>query len=201
MVMTSKALGFTGDPVHGWGLGSNPGEDIDVCKCIVSLRHGGTLNSRRAASPFVRLVEAEDRWEAPDPHPQCSPSKLGWNRAKSYYHLYGAQGYGGVHLAMMYFVGLDLTQLRSEDMQLSKIKQGEQIKSKAQYLNRCDAVFGNIRGMPEHGRKQCQVNSGRSREMTGGENKEINRANITSPYSLLSTFRRITRIPIIAKDK
>ncbi|GFV38002.1 uncharacterized protein TNCV_3626221 [Trichonephila clavipes] len=32
-------------------------------------RHGGTLNSRRAASPLVRLVEGEERWEAPD-HPQ-----------------------------------------------------------------------------------------------------------------------------------
>ncbi|GFV70655.1 uncharacterized protein TNCV_3842341 [Trichonephila clavipes] len=43
------------------GLGSNPGEDMDVCKCIVPSRHGGTLNSRRAASPLVRLVEREER--------------------------------------------------------------------------------------------------------------------------------------------
>ncbi|GFY34659.1 uncharacterized protein TNCV_1373501 [Trichonephila clavipes] len=42
---------------------------MDVCKCIVSLRKGGTLNSRRAASHLVRLVEGEERWEAPD-HPQ-----------------------------------------------------------------------------------------------------------------------------------
>ncbi|GFW60450.1 transposable element Tcb2 transposase [Trichonephila clavipes] len=28
------------------GLGSNPGEVMDVCKCIVPSRHGGTLNSR-----------------------------------------------------------------------------------------------------------------------------------------------------------
>ncbi|GFV97846.1 uncharacterized protein TNCV_2021611 [Trichonephila clavipes] len=41
------------------GLGSNPGEDMDVCKCIVPSRHGGTLNSRRAVSPLVRLVEGE----------------------------------------------------------------------------------------------------------------------------------------------
>ncbi|GFU86548.1 uncharacterized protein TNCV_4479841 [Trichonephila clavipes] len=34
------------------GLGSNPGEDMDVCKRIVLSRHGGTLNSRRASSPF-----------------------------------------------------------------------------------------------------------------------------------------------------
>ncbi|GFY10661.1 hypothetical protein TNCV_2194821 [Trichonephila clavipes] len=39
------------------GLGSNPGEDMDVCKCIVPSWHGGTLNSRRAASPLVKLVE------------------------------------------------------------------------------------------------------------------------------------------------
>ncbi|GFV79203.1 uncharacterized protein TNCV_1817501 [Trichonephila clavipes] len=35
------------------GMGSNPREDRDVCKCIVSLWHGGTLNSRRVASSLV----------------------------------------------------------------------------------------------------------------------------------------------------
>ncbi|GFV85427.1 hypothetical protein TNCV_3772511 [Trichonephila clavipes] len=35
---------------------------MDICECIVSSRHGGTLNSRRAASPLVRLVEREDRF-------------------------------------------------------------------------------------------------------------------------------------------
>ncbi|GFV85779.1 cullin-4A [Trichonephila clavipes] len=45
-------------------LGSNPGEGRDVCKCIVPLRHGGTQNSRRAASPLVRLEE--EWWEASD---------------------------------------------------------------------------------------------------------------------------------------
>ncbi|GFX45005.1 uncharacterized protein TNCV_3430541 [Trichonephila clavipes] len=35
-----------------------------VCKCIVPLRHGGTLNSRRAASPLVSWVKWEVRWEA-----------------------------------------------------------------------------------------------------------------------------------------
>ncbi|GFW43708.1 uncharacterized protein TNCV_4770571 [Trichonephila clavipes] len=44
---------------------------MDVCKCIVPSRHGGTINSRRAGSPLVRLVEREGRWEAPD-HPQGS---------------------------------------------------------------------------------------------------------------------------------
>ncbi|GFU62039.1 uncharacterized protein TNCV_717641 [Trichonephila clavipes] len=56
--------------------------------------HGGILNSCRAASSLVRLVAGDERWEAPDPSPGCSPSKLGWNRAKSHCHLYGAQGYG-----------------------------------------------------------------------------------------------------------
>ncbi|GFT48481.1 hypothetical protein TNCV_3383401 [Trichonephila clavipes] len=37
---------------------------MDACKCIVPLRHGDTLNSRRAASPLVWLVEREERWEA-----------------------------------------------------------------------------------------------------------------------------------------
>ncbi|GFX11099.1 uncharacterized protein TNCV_4503141 [Trichonephila clavipes] len=42
---------------------------MDVCKCIVPSLHGGVLNSRRGASPLVRLVEREERWESPD-HPQ-----------------------------------------------------------------------------------------------------------------------------------
>ncbi|GFV73094.1 formin-1 [Trichonephila clavipes] len=35
----------------------------------VPLLHGGTLNSRQAISPLVRLVEGEEMWEAPG-HPQ-----------------------------------------------------------------------------------------------------------------------------------
>ncbi|GFX20443.1 hypothetical protein TNCV_3488011 [Trichonephila clavipes] len=67
---------------------------MDVCKCIVPSQHGGTLNSHRVESPLVRLVTGNDRWEAPDPPPGCPPTKLGWNRAKLYCHMYGAQGYG-----------------------------------------------------------------------------------------------------------
>ncbi|GFT12809.1 hypothetical protein TNCV_5095431 [Trichonephila clavipes] len=37
--------------------------------CIMPSRHGGTLNSSRAASPLVRLVEREKRWEVPAPTP------------------------------------------------------------------------------------------------------------------------------------
>ncbi|PRD27058.1 UNVERIFIED_CONTAM: hypothetical protein NCL1_36380 [Trichonephila clavipes] len=49
---------------------------MDVCKCIVPAWHGGTLNSRRAASPLVRLVEGKERLEASD-HPQ-SVLPLNW---------------------------------------------------------------------------------------------------------------------------
>ncbi|GFU68395.1 uncharacterized protein TNCV_3077831 [Trichonephila clavipes] len=50
-------------------MGSNLGEGMDISKCIVPSRHGGTLNSRRAARSLVSLVEREERWEASD-HPQ-----------------------------------------------------------------------------------------------------------------------------------
>ncbi|GFW38741.1 uncharacterized protein TNCV_3881081 [Trichonephila clavipes] len=49
---------------------------MDVCKCIVPVRHEGTQNSRRAASPLVRLVKGEERLEASD-HPQ-SVLPLNW---------------------------------------------------------------------------------------------------------------------------
>ncbi|GFV93778.1 hypothetical protein TNCV_366782 [Trichonephila clavipes] len=42
------------------GLGSNPGEGMDVCKYIVPLRNEDTLNSSPAASPLVSLVEGEE---------------------------------------------------------------------------------------------------------------------------------------------
>ncbi|GFS70000.1 uncharacterized protein TNCV_747821 [Trichonephila clavipes] len=47
-------------------MGSDPGEDVNTCKCIGPAWHGGTLNSRRAASPLVRSVEGKERWEASD---------------------------------------------------------------------------------------------------------------------------------------
>ncbi|GFT42551.1 transposable element Tcb2 transposase [Trichonephila clavipes] len=48
-------------------IGSNPGEGMDVCKCILISRLGGALNSRRATSLLVRLVEGQERWDIPDP--------------------------------------------------------------------------------------------------------------------------------------
>ncbi|GFV50360.1 hypothetical protein TNCV_3899951 [Trichonephila clavipes] len=56
------------------GLGLNPGESMNICKCILPSQHGGTLNSHRAASPPVRLVEEEDTWEARD-HPRVFSHK------------------------------------------------------------------------------------------------------------------------------
>ncbi|GFU29199.1 hypothetical protein TNCV_278131 [Trichonephila clavipes] len=49
---------------------------MDTCKCIVPLRYGGTLNSRRAASPLVWLMEEVEKWEAPD-HPKVCSLKIG----------------------------------------------------------------------------------------------------------------------------
>ncbi|GFW97696.1 hypothetical protein TNCV_1424601 [Trichonephila clavipes] len=37
--------------------GFNPGEGMDVYKCVVHLWHGDALNSRRAASPLVRYIK------------------------------------------------------------------------------------------------------------------------------------------------
>ncbi|GFY08772.1 hypothetical protein TNCV_4659651 [Trichonephila clavipes] len=47
------------------------------CGAIGPLRHGGTLNNHQAASPFVRLVEGEERWEAPDHSPGVLPQNWG----------------------------------------------------------------------------------------------------------------------------
>ncbi|GFV14186.1 hypothetical protein TNCV_526601 [Trichonephila clavipes] len=38
-----------------------------VSKCILPLRHEGTLNSHRAACLLVRLVEGKERWVTSDP--------------------------------------------------------------------------------------------------------------------------------------
>ncbi|GFV89255.1 hypothetical protein TNCV_285881 [Trichonephila clavipes] len=73
------------------GLGPNPGEGMDVCKCIIASWHGDTLNSHRAASPLVRLKEGEEMWEEPQTTSGCSPSNLGWNQANLYCHFHGDQ--------------------------------------------------------------------------------------------------------------
>ncbi|GFY35773.1 hypothetical protein TNCV_4841501 [Trichonephila clavipes] len=50
---------------------------MDVCKCFVRLRHGRTLNSRRAESPPGRLVEEEERCETLGYHQGILPYKWG----------------------------------------------------------------------------------------------------------------------------
>ncbi|GFU01340.1 cullin-4A [Trichonephila clavipes] len=90
------------------GLGSNPGEDMDICECIMPSWLGGILNSRRAASPLVRL--GEERWEAPD-HPQGVLS-LNWGETELNPSVtcmvLKATANDRRHLAMMIFVGFDL---------------------------------------------------------------------------------------------
>ncbi|GFU16508.1 hypothetical protein TNCV_836721 [Trichonephila clavipes] len=61
------------------GLGSNSGEGMGVCKCIMPLWHGSTLNSSRATNPLLRKGKRSGRVLTP---PGYSPSKLGWNLAK-----------------------------------------------------------------------------------------------------------------------
>ncbi|GFS64722.1 uncharacterized protein TNCV_4685081 [Trichonephila clavipes] len=49
---------------------------MDVYKCS-AFAQGDTLNSRRAASPFVRSLEGEKRWEAPDHSQGVLPQNWG----------------------------------------------------------------------------------------------------------------------------
>ncbi|GFX54869.1 hypothetical protein TNCV_3317861 [Trichonephila clavipes] len=46
------------------------------------LRHGDTLNTRQATSPLMRLVEGEERWEAPDHRKGILPKNLGGTEPK-----------------------------------------------------------------------------------------------------------------------
>ncbi|GFY00741.1 uncharacterized protein TNCV_2141331 [Trichonephila clavipes] len=55
-------------------------DDDDDSTQFSSEIYGSTLNSRRAASPLVWLVEGEERWEASD-HPQGF-LPLNWGRTE-----------------------------------------------------------------------------------------------------------------------
>ncbi|GFV72520.1 hypothetical protein TNCV_2763841 [Trichonephila clavipes] len=97
------------------GQGLNPGEGMDVCKCIVPVRHGGTRNIHPAASPLVRLVEGEERFPCLNWGGGVAIYHLfgEFRRANSYCHLYAAHGQGQRHaylesLATMNIVPLDL---------------------------------------------------------------------------------------------
>ncbi|GFW23966.1 uncharacterized protein TNCV_4950121 [Trichonephila clavipes] len=56
-------------------------KNLPVKDVRMPARHGVTLNSHRAASPLVRLVEREERWEASH-HPQ-SVLPLNWGGIES----------------------------------------------------------------------------------------------------------------------
>ncbi|GFT43401.1 hypothetical protein TNCV_4775291 [Trichonephila clavipes] len=64
------------------------------------------------------------KMRGPLPSPGCSPSKFGWNRAKSYCHLYGAPGHcqreAYIQPLAMIFIGLNLTQSRSGGIRNNK---------------------------------------------------------------------------------
>ncbi|GFT08617.1 hypothetical protein TNCV_661901 [Trichonephila clavipes] len=73
---------------------------IEVCLCsyvIASKRLDFCLlvrGSLRAASLLRRLVDGEEKREAPDCSQGVLSQNWGGKRAKSYCHLHGAQGYG-----------------------------------------------------------------------------------------------------------
>ncbi|GFV56591.1 uncharacterized protein TNCV_1247861 [Trichonephila clavipes] len=58
-------------------MASIPGEGMNICKRIMLLGHGGTLNSYRATSPLVRLVEREKRWKTSDQPQGVIPQNYG----------------------------------------------------------------------------------------------------------------------------
>ncbi|GFV56426.1 uncharacterized protein TNCV_1709761 [Trichonephila clavipes] len=69
------------------GMGSNPGKDgcLKMCIAFEAWRYSKYPPSRKSSS------------EVGERHltiPWCSPSKFGWNRAKSQCNLHGAQSYG-----------------------------------------------------------------------------------------------------------
>ncbi|GFU85949.1 transposable element Tcb2 transposase [Trichonephila clavipes] len=57
-------------------------------------RHGGTLNTRQAASPLVRLVEEEEMGEAPDQIHGSLSLKIGMESRQNVLSPDDAQGYG-----------------------------------------------------------------------------------------------------------
>ncbi|GFV33598.1 cullin-4A [Trichonephila clavipes] len=76
------------------------------------MQEGGTLNSGRAASPLVRLVEGEERWEDPD-HPK-GVLPQNWGETEINHSVtcmvLKTKANDRCHLALCQdFVGLDLT--------------------------------------------------------------------------------------------
>ncbi|GFW44162.1 hypothetical protein TNCV_3855231 [Trichonephila clavipes] len=91
--------------------------------------HEGTLNSRRAARSFARLVEGEERWEVPD-HPRVfslkigvKPSQIVLSPAWCCSKLRLKTGVKMLHLAARNFVGLDLMLLSISQNYLASLRQ------------------------------------------------------------------------------
>ncbi|GFY32235.1 cullin-4A [Trichonephila clavipes] len=86
---------------------------MNVCNCIVPSRHGGTLNSRRAASPLVRLAEKEEMLDAPDHsqnvfHQTCGGTELNCTVTCMLFKAKAKDRRKNLALAAMNFVGLGL---------------------------------------------------------------------------------------------
>ncbi|GFV15449.1 hypothetical protein TNCV_4834751 [Trichonephila clavipes] len=84
-------------------------------KCILTLRDGGTLNSREAAGLLERVVEWEEMWEASELSQCILPQNWGEtekNRTVTYMVLKATTN-NRCTSVVMNFGGLDLTQSRS----------------------------------------------------------------------------------------
>ncbi|GFV40939.1 uncharacterized protein TNCV_2665301 [Trichonephila clavipes] len=78
---------------------------MDVCKCMVHLRYGVTLNSSRTASPLVRLMEVEKRWEAPGHTQGVLPQNWGETELNRSITFIAGQVSQSVHLVQRIIVG------------------------------------------------------------------------------------------------
>ncbi|GFV37418.1 uncharacterized protein TNCV_3174521 [Trichonephila clavipes] len=89
------------------GMGTNPRDDMDVCKCIVPSQREGALSRHRAASLLVRFVEGEERWKAPNQPQYFLPQNWGENELNRSVTCMVLKNTASP-FAMMNFVGLDL---------------------------------------------------------------------------------------------
>ncbi|GFS83702.1 hypothetical protein TNCV_610501 [Trichonephila clavipes] len=87
--MSSFPSGIKASCVVTLGLDSNLEEGMDVCKCIVPVfgKRALTLNSRRAASTLVKLVEGEERWRTANITQKMTPTKISKRKEANEYLL------------------------------------------------------------------------------------------------------------------
>ncbi|GFV25894.1 hypothetical protein TNCV_3868611 [Trichonephila clavipes] len=70
------------------------GDDLSVQAAKITKVKSTYIRNGRATSPFGRLVEGKERWEASDYPQSVLPLHWGGAEPKSFCHLYGAQSYG-----------------------------------------------------------------------------------------------------------